>query len=191
MPQWLSQSVVGAGWSIALKCAIRKQMGAPVMVKRRCRWNALALIWSLLAVTLAGCVAPGASGSATATRPAAGAATTPAPSASWQANVSAPDTTTSFTFAPSAPQIGYLCTGEPTQRIKGPRLYKTSDGGNTWKAVTTEPSGDLPCRVFVNALLQTMSFSSRSLNRAPTRGRRLRRHSGAARTADGHGSRLR
>lgn len=122
------------------------------MDKRTRRWNMLVPIWSLLAATLVSCATPTASppnkaaGTATATIAAA-----PAPSATWQANTGSPDTTTLFVFAPSDPQIGYLCTGGRTERSKGPRLYKTSDGGKTWKAVATEPSGDLPCRVFIDA----------------------------------------
>jgi hypothetical protein len=118
-------------------------------------WRTLALLWSLLAVTLGGCAVSGtpASGNNGAIRGAT--ATTPAKSqplsATWQANTSSPDSTTSFAFAPGSPETGYLCTGGSTQEIKGPRLYKTSDGGQTWKAVASEPLPDLPCRVFVDA----------------------------------------
>jgi photosystem II stability/assembly factor-like uncharacterized protein len=119
-------------------------------------WQLLALVWSLLAVTLGGCAVSGTPASGNGSiRGVTATATTPPrsqpPSATWQANTSSPDSTTSFAFEPGSPGTGYLCTGGSTQQTKGPRLYKTSDGGQNWKVVTTEPLPDLPCRVFIDA----------------------------------------
>jgi photosystem II stability/assembly factor-like uncharacterized protein len=120
------------------------------------RWKMLPVVWSLLALALGGCAVSGApasgNGSITGLTPTATTPTSSQPlSASWQANASSPDSTTSFAFTPGSPGTGYLCTGGSTQQAKGPRLYKTSDGGQTWKAVATEPLPALPCRIFIDA----------------------------------------
>ncbi len=77
---------------------------------------------------------------------------TPAPAppytfpTAWRTPSGGPANVAGFAFAPSAPQIGYACTGissgpqpTPTPATGGPALEVTHDGGATWQALRSGP----------------------------------------------------
>ncbi len=82
----------------------------------------------------------------------AGTPETPAPTptlpytfpTAWRAPSGGPAGVSGFAFAPSAPRIGYACTGDVTDQLAtpatgGPALDVTRDGGTTWQALRTGP----------------------------------------------------
>src|SRR5262245_56319720 len=67
----------------------------------------------------------------------------PSPSApQWTVVPSTPAHTVDFRFAYADPSIGYLCAidGPAVAPLRAtPRLYKTTDGGRSWRLVTRAP----------------------------------------------------
>jgi hypothetical protein len=85
---------------------------------------------------------------------------TPKPlSGSWHTAPNAPTTASNMQFAKSAPQIGYLCGFVDIGSDSAPTssshwLYKTSDGGMTWRPVgglTLTNLASAFCQVFIDA----------------------------------------
>jgi hypothetical protein len=49
-----------------------------------------------------------------------------------------------LTFALSNPRVGLVCTGYVPSSTDQPRLYKTTDGGQSWQEVTGLPPIQIP-----------------------------------------------
>ncbi|HEU0028889.1 MAG TPA: zf-HC2 domain-containing protein [Ktedonobacterales bacterium] len=90
-------------------------------------------------------------------RPRNNVANQPAITGTWHAATSAPAHTVAMRFAPTAPQTGYLCAVTNPVPSSPHWLYKTTDGGKTWRplSVGAMPSAGQPasmnCDIFINA----------------------------------------
>lgn len=124
---------------------------------RRVRLPLVTVICAGICLALVGC----ASGQATAaTRPTPTSVPTATPmptSGTWHTATMLPPTVAHLEYAPSAPQTGYYCVGGSIPTTSSPWLYRSDDGGMTWRQLggfaipsVVEP-GRFSCNVFVDA----------------------------------------
>lgn len=139
----------------------------------RCGRKVACGILSSVLFALAACTTSHANGQPSATAPRSPTATAtispPTTHGDWKALPNPPADAANVTFAPSNPQIGFLCTSVNRAVSTGqPKLYKTADGGQSWQEVTGVPAIQVPtsssnplvlsCNTFIDATDATDVF---------------------------------
>lgn len=77
----------------------------------------------------------------------------------WTTLTNTPAGAANVTFAPSNPRIGLLCTSVNRAVSTGqPKLYKTTDGGQSWQEVTGVPAIQLPSSSSIPLLISCNTF---------------------------------